>query len=89
MLGLADSNDPTPPIRWNRGGLWSNLAPLVGIGWLVLGAIRIGSSFWEGLAYLGVGAVFIAIGVLRLAAWRREVSRRRAPGSDGGTAPRP
>jgi membrane protein implicated in regulation of membrane protease activity len=92
MLGLADSNDPTPPIRLGTGiGLRSLLGPLVGLGWTVYGAIRIGSSFWDGLLFLVGGAVFLVIGALRAVVWRRSLRASRRPdrGSDGGTADRP
>ncbi|MGN6326052.1 hypothetical protein [Pseudolysinimonas sp.] len=79
MLGLADSNDPTPPIsRWR---LWGFVSICVGVAEAVFGAIRMTSEFSVGLTFLCSAAAFIALGIARL------ISRRRAAGSDGGTDP--
>ena len=83
MLGLADRNDPTPPIRWRPPSWWGAVAVALGIFEIVFGAFRLPSEPVTGITFLVSGVVFVVLGIARL------ISRRRAPGSDGGTADHP
>jgi len=83
MLGLADSHDPTPPIRWSRPWWTGAIAVAVGVVEIVYGAFRVSTEWVTALLFMASGAGFVVLGVGRI------LSRRRAPGSDGGTADRP